>query len=110
MNSPLDENLIDKDDLQTFVEVELDELSRRTAVRLGSNPVWNSTFNMILHEDTGTLRFNLYESNPSNVKYDYLASCEVKVLSRTFYRLKFCFNESWHFITQTYKMCVYELT
>ncbi|XP_004138346.1 uncharacterized protein LOC101204113 isoform X1 [Cucumis sativus] len=79
MNSPLDENLIDKDDLQTFVEVELDELSRRTAVRLGSNPVWNSTFNMILHEDTGTLRFNLYESNPSNVKYDYLASCEVKM-------------------------------
>lgn len=82
MNSP-EENLTDKEDLQTFVEVELDELSRRTTVRSGSSPVWNSTFNMILHEDTGTLRFNLYESNPSNVKYDYLASCEVKVLSLT---------------------------
>ena len=81
MNSPPEETLTDKEDLQTFVEVEIDELSRRTTVRSGSSPVWNSTFNMILHEDTGTLRFNLYESNPSHVKYDYLASCEVKVLS-----------------------------
>ncbi|XP_023531067.1 synaptotagmin-5-like isoform X4 [Cucurbita pepo subsp. pepo] len=79
MNSPPEETLTDKEDLQTFVEVEIDELSRRTTVRSGSSPVWNSTFNMILHEDTGTLRFNLYESNPSHVKYDYLASCEVKM-------------------------------
>ncbi|XP_022135052.1 synaptotagmin-5-like [Momordica charantia] len=78
MNSP-EENLTDKEDLQTFVEVELDELSRRTTVRSGSSPVWNSTFNMISHEDTGTLRFNVYESNPSHVKYDHLASCEVKM-------------------------------
>ena len=81
MNSPPEENLTDEEELQTFVEVELEELSRKTTLRSGSNPVWNSTFNMILHEDTGTLRFNLYESNPSHVKYDYLASCEVKVLS-----------------------------
>lgn len=109
MNSPPDENLSDKDDLQTFVEVELDELSRRTTVRLGSSPVWNSTFNMILHEDTGTLRFNLYESNPCNVKYDYLASCEVKVLSRKFYFcLKLCFNESWPFVTHTHTIYIYK--
>ncbi|KAG6589542.1 Synaptotagmin-5, partial [Cucurbita argyrosperma subsp. sororia] len=79
MNSPPEENLTDKEELQTFVEVEFHELSRKTTLRSGSNPVWNSTFNMILHEDTGTLRFNLYESNPSLVKYDYLASCEVKM-------------------------------
>ncbi|XP_023002219.1 synaptotagmin-5-like isoform X4 [Cucurbita maxima] len=79
MNSPPEETLTDEEDLQTFVEVEIDELSRRTTVRSGSSPVWNSTFNMILHEDTGTLRFNLYESNPNHVKYDYLASCEVKM-------------------------------
>lgn len=92
MNSP-EENLTDKEDLQTFVEVELDELSRRTTVRSGSSPVWNSTFNMISHEDTGTLRFNVYESNPSHVKYDHLASCEVKVLSLQFYFcLKLCFD------------------
>ncbi|XP_022929898.1 synaptotagmin-5-like isoform X4 [Cucurbita moschata] len=79
MDSTPEETLTDKEDLQTFVEVEIDELSRRTSVRSGSSPVWNSTFNMILHEDTGTLRFNLYESNPNHVKYDYLASCEVKM-------------------------------
>uniref|UniRef100_A0A9I9EM80 Uncharacterized protein n=1 Tax=Cucumis melo TaxID=3656 RepID=A0A9I9EM80_CUCME len=38
---------------------------------------------MILHEDTGTLWFNFYELNPSNVKYDYLASCEIKVFEES---------------------------
>ncbi|XP_034673142.1 synaptotagmin-5 isoform X2 [Vitis riparia] len=73
-----EEHLDDKY-LQTFVEVELGELTRRTDVRVGSSPRWDSLFNMILHEDTGTLRFHLYESTPSNVKYDYLASCEIKM-------------------------------
>lgn len=75
-----EEHFVDKD-LQTFVEVELEQLTRRTDVKLSSNPRWNAKFNMVLHEEAGTLRFNLYECTPNNVKYDYLASCEVKVLS-----------------------------
>lgn len=75
-----EEHLVDHD-LQTFVEVELEELTRTTNVRTGSSPKWDSTFNMVLHDETGILRFNLYESTPSNVKYDYLASCEIKVLA-----------------------------
>ena len=75
----ISEEHLDDKYLQTFVEVELGELTRRTDVRVGSSPRWDSLFNMILHEDTGTLRFQLYESTPSNVKYDYLASCEIKV-------------------------------
>lgn len=77
-NGSFGEHLTDKD-LQTFVEVELEKLSRKTDARSGSDPQWNTTFNMILHEDTGTLRFHLYEYNPSHVKHDYLASCEVKM-------------------------------
>ncbi|XP_030521547.1 synaptotagmin-5 isoform X2 [Rhodamnia argentea] len=77
-NGTLEEHLDDKD-LQTFVEVELEELTRRTDVKTGSTPTWDSTFNMVLHEDAGTLRFHLYESTPNSVKYDYLASCEIKV-------------------------------
>uniref|UniRef100_A0A9I9CDU6 Synaptotagmin-5-like n=1 Tax=Cucumis melo TaxID=3656 RepID=A0A9I9CDU6_CUCME len=77
-NGSFGEHLTDKD-MQTFVEVELEKLSRKTDARSGSDPQWNSTFNMILHEDTGTLRFHLYEYNPSHVKHDYLASCEVKM-------------------------------
>ncbi|KAM5571170.1 synaptotagmin-5 [Rosa sericea] len=77
-DSTSEEHFVDKD-LQTFVEVELEQLTRRTDMKFGSNPRWNSKFNMVLHEETGTLRFNLYECTPNNVKYDYLASCEVKV-------------------------------
>lgn len=73
-----EEHFVDKD-LQTFVEVELEQLTRRTDVKSTSNPRWNAKFNMVLHEEAGTLRFNLYECTPNNVKYDYLASCEVKV-------------------------------
>lgn len=78
-NGTSEEQLVFKD-LQTFAEVELEELTRRTDVGSGSSPTWNSTFNMVLHEETGTIRFHLYECTPSNVKYDYLASCEIKVL------------------------------
>lgn len=66
--------------VQTFVEVELEQLSRRTEMRSGPNPAYQSTFNMILHDNTGTLKFNLYENNPASVRYDSLASCEVKVM------------------------------
>lgn len=65
--------------VQTFVEVELEQLSRRTEMRSGSNPAYQSMFNMILHDNTGTLKFSLYENNPGSVRYDILASCEVKV-------------------------------
>ena len=69
---------LDKD-LQSFVEVEAEELTRRTKIRSGSSPRWDSTFNMVLHDEVGALRFNLYECTPNSVKYDYLATCEIKV-------------------------------
>ncbi|XP_065860725.1 uncharacterized protein [Euphorbia lathyris] len=73
------EEQLDDKELQTFVEVELEQLTRKTDTRQGSSPRWNSIFNMVLHEDTGTLRFNLYNCTPGSVKFDYLASCEIKV-------------------------------
>ncbi|XP_027359435.1 synaptotagmin-5 isoform X2 [Abrus precatorius] len=73
------EDNFDEKDLQTFVEVEVEELTRRTDVRVGSTPRWDAPFNMVLHDNTGTIRFNLYECRPSNVKCDYLASCEIKM-------------------------------
>lgn len=82
-NGCVEDNLSDKD-LQTFVEVEVEELTRRTGVSLGPTPRWDATFNMVLHDSTGILRFNLYECPPDGVKYDYLACCEIKVLSSMF--------------------------
>lgn len=73
------EDVSDDKDLHTFVEVEIEELTRRTDVRLGSTPRWDAPFNMVLHDNTGTLRFNLYECIPNNVKCDYLGSCEIKL-------------------------------
>ncbi|KAH7856594.1 hypothetical protein Vadar_003301 [Vaccinium darrowii] len=69
----------DDKDMRTFVEVELEELTRKTNVRPGSSPKWDTTFNMVLHADTGILYFHLYECTPGSVKYDYLTSCEIKV-------------------------------
>ncbi|OVA04981.1 C2 calcium-dependent membrane targeting [Macleaya cordata] len=65
--------------LQTFVEVELGELTRKTNASLGSSPRWDATFNMVLHEDNGILKFNLYEWVPNNLKHDYITSSELKV-------------------------------
>ncbi|ERN03977.1 extended synaptotagmin-1 isoform X1 [Amborella trichopoda] len=65
--------------LQTFVEVELGGLTRRTNVRQGSSPEWNATFNMVLHDEAGAVVFHLYEWSAGNVKYDYLSSCEIKM-------------------------------
>ncbi|CAL5442242.1 unnamed protein product [Camellia sinensis] len=73
------EEFHDNKDLQTFVEVELEELTRRTSVKPGSSPKWDSMFNMVLHKDSGILRFNLYECTPGSVKFDYLTSCEIKM-------------------------------
>lgn len=74
------EERMDSKDMQVFVEVELEDLTRRTGVKTGPCPKWNSTFNMVLHDDTGILKFHLYECTPGSVNYVYLTSCEVKVL------------------------------
>ncbi|KAF6174506.1 hypothetical protein GIB67_004700 [Kingdonia uniflora] len=65
---------------QMFVEVELGELTRRTNVSVGLDPRWDTTFNMVLHENTGVVKFNLYEWVSNNVKHDYITSCDIKVL------------------------------
>lgn len=63
----------------TFIEVELGDLSRKTSFSQGSNPRWNTVFNLVMHGDTGILRFHLYEGDPSSLKLNYLSSCEIKV-------------------------------
>ncbi|KAF6169194.1 hypothetical protein GIB67_013624 [Kingdonia uniflora] len=65
---------------QMFVEVELRELTRRTSVSAGSDPRWDTTFKMVLHENTGVVRFNLYEWVSNNVKHDYITSYEIKAI------------------------------
>ncbi|ESW32372.1 hypothetical protein PHAVU_002G316700 [Phaseolus vulgaris] len=77
--SGFSETNLDDKDLQTFVEVEVEELTRRTGHSHGSNPTWDTTFNMVLHDNTGIVRFNLYECPSSGVKCDHLASCEIKM-------------------------------
>uniref|UniRef100_A0A7C9EPD9 C2 domain-containing protein n=1 Tax=Opuntia streptacantha TaxID=393608 RepID=A0A7C9EPD9_OPUST len=66
-------------DLKTFVEVEVEDLSRRTEAKSGTSPRWDSTFNMVLHDNAGIVKFHLYESSPGNVKFDHLATCEIKI-------------------------------
>ncbi|OEL23269.1 hypothetical protein BAE44_0015712 [Dichanthelium oligosanthes] len=64
---------------QTFVEVEVGNLMRKTSTSKGLNPTWNSTFNMVLHGETGVVKFLLYELDSGGVKFNYLTSCEIKV-------------------------------
>ncbi|KAL0906439.1 hypothetical protein M5K25_024934 [Dendrobium thyrsiflorum] len=64
---------------QTFIEVELGNLSRKTNFSRSSNPTWNSVFNLVMHGDTGIIRFHLCEGGPSSVKLNYLSSCEIKM-------------------------------
>ncbi|XP_058722425.1 synaptotagmin-5-like [Vicia villosa] len=78
-NGSSSEDVFDDKDLHTFVEVEIEELTRRTDVRLGSTPRWDASFNMVMHDNAGTMRFNLYECIPNNVKCDFLGSCEIKL-------------------------------
>ncbi|CAO2193474.1 unnamed protein product [Urochloa humidicola] len=63
----------------TFVEVEVGNLMRKTSTSRGLNPTWNSTFNMVLHGETGIVKFLLYELDSGGVKFNYLTSCEIKV-------------------------------
>lgn len=66
--------------MSTFVEVTLGGLTRKTQVsqHYGSTR-WDDIFNMILHESSDTIHFNVYQQGPSNVKYDFLGSCELRV-------------------------------
>nr|CAB3476439.1 unnamed protein product [Digitaria exilis] len=63
---------------QTFIEVEVGNLTRKTSTSKGLNPTWNSTFNMVLHGETGIVKFLLYELDSGGVKFNYLTSCEIK--------------------------------
>lgn len=64
---------------QIFIEVELGDLSRKTNFTQSSNPKWNTVFNLVMHGDSGVLRFHLYEGGLSSVKLNYLSSCEIKL-------------------------------
>ncbi|CAA0820558.1 C2 domain-containing protein [Striga hermonthica] len=66
-------------ELQTFVEIEAEELTRRTDVRSGTSPRWDNTFNLVLHDSVGIIKFHLYRRTPGSAKYDFLTSCEVKM-------------------------------
>jgi hypothetical protein len=63
----------------TLVEVEVGSLMRKTSTSKGPNPTWNSTFNMVLHGESGVVKFLLYELDSDGVKFNYLSSCEIKV-------------------------------
>ncbi|KAF3328924.1 extended synaptotagmin-1 isoform X1 [Carex littledalei] len=63
--------------LQTVVEVEIGELMRKTSMCEGSNPTWDSTFNMVLHGESGSIKFTLYELDSSGVRFNYLTSCDI---------------------------------
>ncbi|KAL2630102.1 hypothetical protein R1flu_014788 [Riccia fluitans] len=65
----------------TFVEMTLEDLTRKTKLCLngGSTPCWSDTFDMVLHDDSGTLHLNVYEQGSSSMKFDFLGSCEIKM-------------------------------
>jgi hypothetical protein len=71
--------IADKKVVHAFVEVEVGSLMRKTDTSEGPNPTWNSTFNMVLHGETGVVKFLLYELDSDGVKFNYLTSCEIKV-------------------------------
>ncbi|KAL6550102.1 MYF24 [Orobanche minor] len=73
------EDRLESKELQTFVEIELEELTRRTDVRAGTCPKWDNTFNLVLHDTAGIIRFHLYKRTPGSAKYDFLTSCEIKM-------------------------------
>lgn len=69
-----------KTDKSKFVEMTCEDLTRKTRMETGIFPSWNQDFDMILHDNTGTLHLNVYEQGPNNVKCDFLGSCEIKVI------------------------------
>lgn len=63
-----------------FVELTCEDLTRKTNLQAGGvYPVWNEAFDMVLHDNTGTVHLSVYEQGSNNVKYDYLGCCEIKV-------------------------------
>jgi hypothetical protein len=72
---------LDRKSLGNFVEIACEDLMRKTQIQGGgSSPVWDETIDMVLHDNTGTVHFNIYEQAPDNVKYDFIGNCEVKVM------------------------------
>jgi Ca2+-dependent lipid-binding protein len=72
---------LDRKSLGNFVEIACEDLMRKTQIQGGgSSPVWDETIDMVLHDNTGTVHFNVYEQAPDNVKYDFIGNCEVKVM------------------------------
>ena len=63
-----------------FVEMTCEDLTRKTGLQTGPFPhVWNETYDMVLHDNMGTVHLNVYEQAQNNVKYDFLGNCEIKV-------------------------------
>ncbi|KAG0567966.1 hypothetical protein KC19_7G175800 [Ceratodon purpureus] len=63
-----------------FVEMTCEDLTRKTGLQTGPFPhVWNETYDMVLHDNMGTVHLNVYEQAQNNVKYDFLGNCEIKM-------------------------------
>lgn len=71
-----------KSEKSRFVEISCEDLTRKTGMQSGPFlHVWNESYDMVLHDNLGTVRLNVYEQGHNNVNYDFLGSCEVKVSS-----------------------------
>lgn len=69
-----------KSEKSRFVEISCEDLTRKTGMQSGPFlHVWNESYDMVLHDNLGTVRLNVYEQGHNNVNYDFLGSCEVKV-------------------------------
>ncbi|KAG0629915.1 hypothetical protein M758_1G138800 [Ceratodon purpureus] len=66
---------------ERFVEIQCEDLTRKTGMQSGAYPhVWNETYDMVFHDNVGTVHVNVYEKPRQNsVKYDFLGSSEIKV-------------------------------
>jgi hypothetical protein len=66
--------------MNTYVEVNLEGLTRSTqTVKHSGSPKWGETFHMVLHDNVGTIHFNIYEHYSSIIKDDHYGTCGVKV-------------------------------
>ncbi|KAG5014737.1 hypothetical protein JHK85_020873 [Glycine max] len=75
------ENNLDDNDLQTFVEVEVEELTRRTGLSHGSNPMWDTTFNMMRHvEDDSTIMWAIGPDSSAIAKHAKFCGDEVEMV------------------------------
>lgn len=74
---------------ERFVEIQCEDLTHKTGMQSGAYPhVWNETYDMVFHDNVGTVHVNVYEKPRQNsVKYDFLGSCEIKVGAALFMSL-----------------------